>query len=464
MLPRDAEGTGAAVGRTYAVNTVGAIAGAVLAGFLLVPRFGTQRTLTALAITTAAMGVVLALRHPRPAWLPPVAIAAAAAAVVGGIACPPWNVRDMNVGVSEPGREGAAVLRQTGIDVVYQREGATASVVVFHWPDADPALDIRGLIINGRANASDSATDLGTQVILAQLPLLLAPRVERALVVGWGSGVTVGSATQSPAGRIAAVEIEPAVVEASRQFAHVNHDPLADPRVELREEDARHALLVSPDVYDVIVSEPSHPWVAGVANLFTRDFYRLAARRLEEDGIFAQWLQTYQISWDAYRSLLASFQSVFPEVLVFRSPSLESGDSILIGSRRPLWLDLVDMERRWQDARVRAELARVGLDRVEDLLALAYLGPAEVRDLVRGARLNTDDNMYVEFQGARDMISADVQVFDRLEKLAPSIGTLLADPAALDPDRTRALLTGLERAGRPPDRHNTLASVLAPDP
>jgi hypothetical protein len=153
---------------------------------------------------------------------------------------------------------------------------------------------------------------------------------------------------------------------------------------------------------------------------------------------------------------------VFSEVLVFRTPVPQGGDSILIGTRRPLRLDLLAMEGRWQDARVQQDLERIGLHRAEDLLALLYLGPDGVRDLVRGAPLNTDDNMYVEFRGARDMagaISIEHQIFARLEQLAPAIATQLADASLLeDPERMGALVAALERVGRPVERQHALAS------
>ncbi|HEY3187003.1 MAG TPA: fused MFS/spermidine synthase, partial [Solirubrobacteraceae bacterium] len=313
-LPAGADAAAPAVGRIYAMNTLGAIAGAVLAGFLLIPQLGTQGTLRVLAVATAAMGLALAFARPRPRWLAPGAAVAAGLAALAALTLPPWNQRDLNISVSQPGLTAEAIIRDRTIEAIYQREGPTASVVVFRH-STHPAR-ILSMSINGRANASDYIGDLGTQVTLAQLPLLLAPRMDRVFIVGWGSGVTVGSATRSPAREITAVELEPAVVEASRLFEHVNNHPGQDPRVRLYVDDARHILLASTDVYDVIVSEPPHAWVTGVANLFTRDFYALAASRLEPDGVFAQWLQTYQISWDAYRSILASFQSVFPEVMV----------------------------------------------------------------------------------------------------------------------------------------------------
>lgn len=466
LLPPALDETSAAVGRVYAVNTVGAIVGAVLAGFWLVPVMGTQWTLTAVALGVAAVGVVLAVAHRRPAWLAPATAGAFAVALLAAIGMGPWDQRVLNVGVFEPGRGTREALAATEVYVEYQREGQTASVIVLRWDDPNPAEVIRGLLINGRANASDSAGDLGTQVILGQLPTLIAPRRERVLVVGWGSGVTVGSVAQGPTAQIDAIELEPAVVEASRHFDHVNNRPLEDPRVRLHVDDARHVLSVTDEKWDVVISEPSHPWLAGVANLFTEDFYRLAAERLAEDGVFAQWLQTYQISWEAYRALLNAFQSVFPEVLVFRAPPAYGSDSILIGTRRPLRLDVAELERRWKDARVRADLARIGLDRPEHLLALLYLGPDDVRDVARGARRNTDDGMYVEFRGARDMAvapaSAEEEIFDRLERIASPIEAQLDDPSVLaENDRLEALLEGLRRLERPADRYEALASVEA---
>src|SRR5439155_1215746 len=130
-------------------------------------------------------------------------------------------------------------------------------------------------------------TDMTTQVLLAQIPLLVAPRAEDVFVVGWGSGVTVGSALASPVRHVTAAEIEPAVVEASRFFVHVNHDPQRDPRLRLYEDDARHILPASDETYDWVISEPPHPWAMGVANIFTQDFYRLVDRRLRDGGVFA---------------------------------------------------------------------------------------------------------------------------------------------------------------------------------
>jgi spermidine synthase len=443
-LPRPAHGTGGIVGRVYAVNTVGAIAGAVLTGFVLIPSFGTQRTLLLVVLLSCAMALLLlvapdvgtpANRRATPTWLR-LLVATGVAVAVGAAWVPPvWKHSRLHAGVFEPTRDIGELL-DSGERVLYQREGRSASVVVVDWEDHP-----KFLFIDARVNASDHPGDMATQTLLAQIPLLLAPRSDDVFVLGWGSGVTVGSVLQGAVRRVTAVELEPAVVEASHLFNTVNHDPLRDPRLRLYEDDARHILLAADDTYDVIISEPSHPWVSGVASLFTQDFYRIAASRLRPGGVMAQWVQSYQISFDTYRTLLATFQSVFPEVLVFFTPG--TTDTVLIGSRQPLQLE--DLERRWNVAGMRRELARADLQRPEHLLAGLVLHGAALRRLVGDAPLNTDDNMRVEFGAVAGMIEQDLQVWTELERVGVAPETALSDPYALlaSRDRLDALIAGL---------------------
>src|SRR5439155_1278553 len=203
-------------------------------------------------------------RQPSPLLVP----GALPRLAAGIFTRPRCNYLELQAVVVEPGRiydPHPKTLTNPGERVLYAREGPTASVLVSLQHGGE-----RALLINGRSNASDAPDDMSTQVLLAQLPILLAPRTDDVFVVGWGSGVTVGSALASPARRVTAAEIEPAVVEASRLFLHGNHDPLADPRLRLYADYARHILLAADERYDVIVSEPPHPWVTGVANIFTR--------------------------------------------------------------------------------------------------------------------------------------------------------------------------------------------------
>jgi len=260
--------------------------------------------------------------------------------------------------------------------------------------------DVTSMAINGRTNASDR-DDMATQVMLGQAPLLLAPHLRNALVVGYATGVTAGSMLQSPIEAVECVELEPATVRGSRFFEHVNNHPLNDPRLHLIIDDARTYLRVTPTRYDMIVSEPSHPWVPGVANLFTREFFQLGSERLADEGIFVQWLQIYQLSTDSLRSVLATFHETFPYVQVFRvEGALKGKDLLLVGSQTPLSLDLI--KERMRDPRIAAELARVNIRSEADVRAWFVCDEKQLGPAVAGAVINTDDNMHIETTAPRE--------------------------------------------------------------
>ena len=273
-------------------------------------------------------------------------------------------------------------------------EGRTATVSVRRdW-------GITSVAINGRTNASDG-DDMPTQILLGQLGILAAPRLEHALVVGFATGVTPGAVLQSPIQSVDCVEIEPAAVASSSFFNHVNNRPLSDPRLHLITDDARNYLRVNPVRYDLIVSEPSHPWVPGVANLFTREFFALGRERLKDDGVFVQWLQIYQLSTESLRSVLATFHEVFPHVAVFRVQGAAKGkDLILLGSRAPISFDQIN--QRFSDQRISAELARAGIKSPNELRAWFVCDELRLGPAVAGAIINTDDNMHVETVAPRE--------------------------------------------------------------
>ena len=392
------------VGRSYAVNTIGAIVGAFAAGFVLIPKTSVRFTLllaAALCLLVAAFAYEPPVRGLDPALKRALAIATSLVlALVLLIMAPPMNLADLSIGaydslvrVLAQTREGESDNATTAGPNVHElllyREGPTATVSVRR--DGDTV----SMALNGRTNASDSIYDMPTQVMLGQLPMLVAPQRNSGLVIGFATGVTVGAMLQSPIQSVTCVELEPATVEASEFFNHVNNRPLDDPRTKLIIDDARTYLRVTPDRYDVIVSEPSHPWVPGVANLFTEEFFELGRRRLTEPGIFVQWLQIYQLSTDSLRSVLATYQKVFPHVLVFRVGGLSNGkDLLLVGSNQPLKLD--QLAERLMDQRTARELARVNLRSEADVRAWFVCDESRLGPAVAGARLNTDDNMHIE--------------------------------------------------------------------
>lgn len=401
----DPERAVARVGRAYAINTIGAIAGAFLTGFVLIPRTSTRFALVlsaAVCVVVAGLAYRPGATQSDPALKRSLAIGAIPVIVlIMLVITPRMNLADLSIGaydslvrVLAQTREGTTeVTNESAASGVHQllmyEEGPTATVSVRR--DEDTI----SMAINGRTNASDSIYDMPTQVMLGQLPLFVAPRAEKGLIIGFATGITVGSMLQSPIQSVTCVELEPGTVNGSRFFQHVNNRPLEDPRSSLIIDDARTYLRVTPDRYDIIVSEPSHPWVPGVANLFTQEFFELGRSRLNDQGIFVQWVQIYQLSTESLRSVLATYTRVFPHVLMFRVGGLNKGkDLLLIGSNQPLNLDR--LPERLLDQRVQAELARVNLSSEADVRSWFVCDETTLGPAVAGATINTDDNMHIE--------------------------------------------------------------------
>jgi len=398
----------ARVGRSYAINTLGAIAGAFITGFLLIPKTSTRFTLL-FAATCCLVVACIAYRPAEPARDPGLKRALAIGlipifAILLFLVAPPMNLADLSIGaydslvrVLAQSREAPAdqtdpEQRQEVHELLMYREGPTATVSVRRDQNT------LSMAINGRTNASDSMFDMPTQVTLGKLPVLLAPKPDNGLIIGYATGITVGAMLQSPVQSVTCVELEPATVEASRYFEHINNRPLDDPRTKLVIDDARTFLRVTPNRYDMIVSEPSHPWVPGVANLFTQEFFELGRERLTDDGVFVQWVQIYQLSTESLRSVLATYHKVFPHVLVFRVGGLNKGkDLLLVGSMRPLSLERLAEIRSW-----------LVCDETK-------LGPA-----VAGAKINTDDNMHIEMtvprEAFRPLMNANAEWVEALAK------------------------------------------------
>jgi spermidine synthase len=400
----------ARVGRSYAINTIGAIAGAFITGFLLIPKTSTRFTI----LFAATCCLVVACIAYRPAAGDP---ALKRALAIGAIpfliillflVAPPMNLADLSIGaydslvrVLAQTREGTtdqvdSNSQQQVHELLMYKEGPTATVSVRRDQNT------LSMAINGRTNASDSVFDMPTQVMLGHLPVLIAPRINSGLIIGYATGITLGSMLESPIQSVTCVELEPATVEASRYFEHVNKHPLEDPRTKLIIDDARSFLRVTPNRYDMIVSEPSHPWVPGVANLFTQEFFTLGRERLNDDGIFVQWVQIYQLSTESLRSVLATYHSVFPHVLVFRVGGLNKGkDLLLVGSRRPLTLDRLPERLHGMSGPVQIAQRDLKSEEAEVRSWLVCdetkLGPA-----VAGAKINTDDNMHIEMTVPRE--------------------------------------------------------------
>jgi spermidine synthase len=394
------------VGQTYALNTLGAISGSIATTFVLIPMANTRFavfTMAAISITIAAIAYQPIRQDADVAVARSLAVGLAAALIIAALFIwPRLNLNELSVGAydsfvrvlaqsrSVPDQQN----RPNDHRLLMYDEGRTATVSVRRdW-------GITSVAINGRTNASD-ADDMPTQILLGQLGVLIAPRLDNALLVGFASGVTAGSVLQSQVKSVECVELERAAISSSRYFEHVNNHPLNDSRLRMIVDDARTYLRVNQTKYDLIVSEPSHPWVPGVANLFTREFFTLGRERLKDGGVFVQWIQIYQLSTESLRSILATFHEAFPHVAVFRVEGPAKGkDLILLGSRTQIELNRIT--QRLSDPLSRAELNRVGLRSADDVLTWFVCDEERLGPAIAGAVINTDDNMRVETVAPRE--------------------------------------------------------------
>lgn len=465
LSARRESGPGRETGRAYLANTLGSIAGSALTGFVLIHTLGSERTLVAGVAIVAAAAVLLRMQWGRETgtgWLAAgdggrVPVLLAAAAVIVAVATPDWSRRLLDRGPAIYGHDIRSAdrldsfLRGLGAEQLRFDEGWNATISV--WRNGNNTW----LKTNGKADAS-SVADMNTQVLLGMLPALAHREPERALVIGFGSGTTVRTLADAPGVRaVDVVEIERAVLRAAPLFADVNRDVLADRRVRIVEDDARSALQLGGPPYDVVVSEPSNPWVAGVAGLFTPEFFRIVRGRLAEDGVFAQWVQMYRVDVGVIAVVVANLRRVFPHVEMWYA---NTADLVLVASNRPV---------AWDRSRV-AEFLRPGsatagamrdwlqVRHPDDLLGHFVMGDAGTGALAREAAFtHTDDRPALEFVAARGLIAASTSsaVFDSLFGLRAAAGDSLPGlrdwplgPGDWESAYARAL-PGAARAARP---------------
>ena len=390
---------GAAVGRAYALNTIGNIVGSFAGVFVLLPLFGVEWGMRVAALSYLVLAIVLGVRlepsvQPKVRWA---LLVGTGLTVIFALAWPSWNVPRWTSGMFRmsmtrnfypDGQFAASTL-------IFHKDGLATTVTV------EEEQGVRWIKVNGKIDGS-SEGDMPTQVLSGLLPMLFHPSPKEVAVIGCGSGVTVGATLAANPDHITLIELEKEVVNAASLFEKVNGLPWKDPRVTVAEDDGRNYMGRAGPAFDVIISEPSNPWMTGAASLFTQEFFRIASKRLKDDGLFLQWLQIYELAPDRIASVLRTFQSVFPNVLVF-TPQADSNDLLMIGSRTPVRLDWPALTRRFET--LRPGLARAEVHCIEDLMALLLFSDREVTALPERIPFNTDDNAYIEFGAPRDLLT-----------------------------------------------------------
>ena len=384
-------------GAVYAANTAGAIVGVLVFSMVLIPWIGTQNAQRALIAVCAVAGLVAISQTQRIA--PALAVIVAAGLLIWRVPAIPWEV----IGY---GRE--LLISYKEAKPVYVGEGRNASIAI----SLDP-YGTRFFHISGKVEASSLPQDMRLQRMLGHLPALFHPHARSVLVVGCGAGVTAGTFVVHPeVERILICELEPLVPPASaRHFARENHHVLTDRRTEIVYDDARHYVLTTPEHFDIITSDPIHPWVKGAATLYSKEYFEMVKSHLNPGGLVTQWVPLYQSDMATVRSEIATFLSVFPNATIWNNDiSGEGYDVVLVGQVGPARIDIAQLEQRLARpdyGAVRESLNEVGLGSAVSLLSTyAGRGP-DLQRWLRNAQINRDRDLRLQYLAGFGMLTND---------------------------------------------------------
>jgi spermidine synthase len=381
-----------AVGRLYAANTAGAIAGALLTTFVLVVAIGSRGTAQLAIVVAAATGLLL-LVGGIPRRLARTAALGAGVAAAFGLAyvVPALPPQLVAYGRFMPTRGKDA-------NVVYVGEGLTASIAVTQEPS--------GLLTyhnQGKTQASTYPQDLRLQRMLGHLATLVPEAPRSVLVIALGAGVTAGAVSIDPAvERVVVAELEPLVPHvAAKYFAAANFGVVTNPKVEIRIDDGRHVLAAAHEKFDAITSDPLDPWVKGAAALYTREFWQLCKSRLNDGGVVTVFLQLYESTADAVKSEIATFFEAFPNGAVFANTVNGQGyDAVLVARADGRPIDVEQIARRLDTAAyapVAESLRDIRFESALDLLATYAANARDLQGWLASAEINTDANLRLQY-------------------------------------------------------------------
>ncbi|UCG62143.1 MAG: fused MFS/spermidine synthase [Candidatus Zixiibacteriota bacterium] len=400
---------GRRTGFIYAGNTIGAILGSFATGFILIPAVGlsstTQLTIKVGLMVTLLVAIVALWSKWAPApgqrrWL-----AGLAGLVVIGLVSPwqpGWDEKLMTSGAHVYADRYQAINIQDRLkqqQLLFYKDGPVATVAVVQEGQR------RFLTVDGKTDAG-TGEDMITQVLLGGLPLLIRPQADGVLVIGYASGITAGTVSLFEASRIDCVEIEPAMITASRFFDDENYGVIDDPRCRIVLDDARSFLRTCPIEYDVITSEPSNPWQAGSSRLFTREAFAYARARLAPQGIMAQWMHLYWIDTESLQLIIRTFLSVFPHATLWVDPVVS--DAILIGAELPVEISPIDLIRTYQtNERAVSSLRKVGYSSAWTVFRAFALDSDKLRAFASEGEINTDDLPLLQYRAPKAMFASD---------------------------------------------------------
>lgn len=423
---------GQAVGSVLASNTVGAILGSAVSGYLLIYIFGIERSLQLLVVVNMGLGVLLMVSAWHNKW---VYWSAAALTVVAlaALALQPdrfrmWDAKYFAIfqnnqpdAYNTPQRKKDAI---ENTEVLFYYEGVDSTISTIKIKDGNQAV-----LVNGKVVASSALKDRQCQLTLGHLPMLFHKNPKKVLVVGLGTGMTLGAVSVHPSvEELTLVEIEPGVLGAARTFGRYNNHVLDNPKLKTVFNDGRNFLMTTTAGYDVITADPIHPWTQGSGYLYTAEYFKIASNRLLPGGIMCQWLPIYELNVEDLKSVVKTFAQNFKYTMVW----LTQYDAELIGSNAPLLIDEAALARRLSDPNISRDLQAVMMDTARDFLSYFIMGSEGMAAFSQGGVLNTDDNLYLEFSTpasvGRNVMQANVQALARYrERILPY---LIPDPAS----------------------------------
>ncbi|MBR9979453.1 MAG: fused MFS/spermidine synthase, partial [Desulfatitalea sp.] len=421
IYTRSLDQVGRSIGVAYTINTIGCVLGSFSAGFLLIPLVGKEnglRLVVALQLLTSlAVGAVVFYRH-RTSMIRWAGLAAALVAGVGlCIAYPDWNRHVLSTGKYHRFDEtagGAEILQNTGWlralfsgaqilsatergELVYYGDGIGGFTTVLKYPGPFGEAEF-SMANSGKMDAS-SRGDMKTQTLLAHFPMLFARSPEKVMVLGLASGVTGGEVLHYPVAQLDVIDINDRVFEASRFFEPWNNNVLDDARTRAIVQDAMAHLALTRTRYDVIISEPSNPWMAGMAALFTRDFFQVAKNRLTDQGIYVQWFHCYQMDWPTFALIGRTFAEVFPNsLLVSCEPGGLSRDFLFVGFKAEAGLN-------WAQAKENIDYAHRSrhIDLAYPELLTRLIVSEDLGRLFEPGPVNTEDQPVLEYAAPKLM-------------------------------------------------------------
>ncbi len=389
---------GFSVGRVFSVNTLGTVAGVIFTGLIFIPLLGIKGAFEIGIALNLFTAVLLALNIKQYSLFKKISFVVISVFVFTGYVFlhPSWNEKIILSGVfrsfdSVPPNSFEEFTKLFDDDkIVFYKEGQNATVAVVQ-SISNPAN--KRLIINGKPDAS-TFFDMPTQVLLGQIPMMLHPNPKNIFVVGFGSGTTIGSVLTHPVDKVTCAEISKEVINAADLFVKENRNCIKDPRLKIYNEDALTLLKLSKEKYDVIISEPSNPWIAGIGNLFSKEYFEKCAAKLDSTGIMVQWFHLYAVDDEVLKLVLNTFASVFKYSQLWSSAA---NDIILVGTKKQIVLDPDLFIKNFNVRAVNDDFKRIGILNPFTFLTGQTISPRGFFSITTDYPINSELHPLLEF-------------------------------------------------------------------